>query len=132
MNYGEIITLGPHRLMCGDATRVEDVHALVGADRVNLVLTDPPYGVRSVDPKTGKIGSGGKVYVPTIGDADTDMFTDSYKILRTLTTRLIIWGGQNFTRILPPSCGWLFWASAKVKAYPLATGNWRGATSAHR
>ena len=47
MNYGEIVSLGRHRLMCGDATKSEDVHALVGGDRVNLVLTDPPYGVRT-------------------------------------------------------------------------------------
>ena len=62
MKYGEIVELGRHRLMCGDATRSEDVHALVEGERVDMVLTDPPYGVRSVDAKTGKIGSGGRVY----------------------------------------------------------------------
>ena len=57
MNYGEIVTLGRHRLMCGDATKYEDIEQLLGGDRVNLVLTDPPYGIRVVNEKTGKIGT---------------------------------------------------------------------------
>ena len=122
MRYGEIVELGAHRLMCGDATRSEDVQRLVEGARVDMVLTDPPYGVRSVSPKTGKIGSGGRVYSPTIGDTDTDMFTESWRILRTLTTRFIIWGGQNFTRILPPSCGWLFWDKCKAPGMSFGDG----------
>ena len=113
MKYGEIVQLGRHRLMCGDATRPEDVSELVGSDRVNLVLTDPPYGVRSVNPKTGQIGGKSKRYMPVLGDTDTDMFAESYHILRRVTPYMIIWGGQNFTRFLPPSCGWIFWDKCK-------------------
>ena len=53
MNYGEIAELGHHRLMCWDATKAEDMYKLVCGERVNLVLTDPPYGVGIVNPKTG-------------------------------------------------------------------------------
>ena len=113
MNYGEIVTLGRHRLMCGDATKYEDIEALLGGQRVNLVLTDPPYGIRVVNPKTGTIGGKGKRYPPVIGDTDSDMFTESYHILRRVTPYMIIWGGQNFTRTLPPSCGWIFWDKEK-------------------
>lgn len=42
---GDIWTVGRHRLMCGDATSVDDVSALMGETKANLVLTDPPYGV---------------------------------------------------------------------------------------
>jgi DNA modification methylase len=42
---GDIWTVGRHKLMCGDATSVEDVDALMDGKRANLVLTDPPYGV---------------------------------------------------------------------------------------
>lgn len=31
--------------MCGDATSAEDVSALMGDTKANLILTDPPYGV---------------------------------------------------------------------------------------
>ena len=111
--YGEIVELGRHRLMCGDATKAEDVYALVAGERVNLVLTDPPYGIKIVNPKTGQIGGKSKRYPPVIGDADPDMFIESYQILRRVAPYMIIWGGQNFTRVLPPSCGWLFWDKEK-------------------
>ena len=42
---GDIWTVGRHRLMCGDATSSEDVDALMGGKKANLVITDPPYNV---------------------------------------------------------------------------------------
>ena len=42
---GEIYELGPHRLLCGDSTKAEDVKKLVGEDEIDLWLTDPPYNV---------------------------------------------------------------------------------------
>ena len=42
---GDIWTVGRHRLMCGDATKAEDVETLMGGERANLIVTDPPYGV---------------------------------------------------------------------------------------
>ena len=99
--------------MCGDATSREDVYALIGEDEVNLVLTDPPYGTRSVARRTGKIGEGSKVYAEVRGDFTTDIAEENYRILRSICNNLIIWGGQNFTHFLPPSCGWLFWDKDK-------------------
>ena len=113
MNRGEIYRLGNHRLMCGDATSKEDIACLVGNEIINLVLTDPPYGVRSVDRRTGHIGSGSKVYAETIGDTNTDMAREHYRIIRVICNNLIIWGGQNFTDFLPKSSGWIFWDKLK-------------------
>lgn len=42
---GDVWVVGRHRLVCGDATNAEDVNKLCGGKRVNLILTDPPYGV---------------------------------------------------------------------------------------
>jgi DNA modification methylase len=42
---GDVWTVGKHRVMCGDATKPEDVDTLMDGKRANLVLTDPPYGV---------------------------------------------------------------------------------------
>lgn len=42
---GDIWTVGRHRLMCGDATKAEDVQKLMEGARANLIVTDPPYGV---------------------------------------------------------------------------------------
>lgn len=42
---GDIWQLGRHRLMCGDSTDPDDVAALMGGNRLDLVITDPPYNV---------------------------------------------------------------------------------------
>ena len=41
---GDVWALGPHKLMCGDSTRSEDVVRLLGADVVDLLWSDPPWG----------------------------------------------------------------------------------------
>jgi DNA modification methylase len=43
---GEVYELGPHRVMCGDATSAADVEALLGDARPNAVVTSPPYNQR--------------------------------------------------------------------------------------
>lgn len=40
---GELIELNEHRLLCADATNVEDVRRLMDGDRAALFSTDPPY-----------------------------------------------------------------------------------------
>ena len=42
---GTVYQLGKHRLLCGDATQAEDVARLMGEEKANLWLTDPPYNV---------------------------------------------------------------------------------------
>ena len=42
---GDLWTVGKHRLLCGDATKAEDVERLMDGKRANLIVTDPPYGV---------------------------------------------------------------------------------------
>lgn len=42
---GDIWQLGRHIMMCGDATRAEDVQTLMEGVKAALVVTDPPYNV---------------------------------------------------------------------------------------
>lgn len=42
---GDLWVLGRHRLLCGDATRRQDVQRLMGGQRGDLAFTDPPYNV---------------------------------------------------------------------------------------
>jgi DNA modification methylase len=42
---GEVWQLGRHRLMCGDSTERADVQKLMGAELMDLIITDPPYNV---------------------------------------------------------------------------------------
>src|SRR5208283_2162557 len=42
---GQLWRIGDHRLLCGDATKAEDVARLMGNERAVLFATDPPYAV---------------------------------------------------------------------------------------
>lgn len=68
---GDIWTVGRHRLMCGDATSADDVAALMGGKRANLLLTDPPYGV------SFKTSSGLTIQNDSIKDEDFYCFLKS-------------------------------------------------------
>lgn len=42
---GDLWTIGKHRMLCGDATNLEDVATLMAGKKANLILTDPPYNI---------------------------------------------------------------------------------------
>ena len=42
---GDLWALGEHRLLCGDATKPEDVERLLGGTKASMAFTDPPYNV---------------------------------------------------------------------------------------
>jgi len=42
---GDLWLLGPHRVLCGDATDAEAVTRLLGERKPRLMVTDPPYGI---------------------------------------------------------------------------------------
>lgn len=51
---GDMWTLGKHRIICGDATKLETFKTLLENTKVNLVVTDPPYNV-NYEGSAGKI-----------------------------------------------------------------------------
>jgi len=50
---GELLELGPHRVLCGDCTKAENIARLMGDAKAQLVFTDPPY---AVDYRGGRVG----------------------------------------------------------------------------
>lgn len=42
---GDLIELGDHLLLCGDSSDAGEVQRLLGEDPVDMIWTDPPYGV---------------------------------------------------------------------------------------
>lgn len=41
---GDLWQIGEHRLLCGDSTNAADVERVMGGEKADCVLTDPPYG----------------------------------------------------------------------------------------
>jgi DNA modification methylase len=129
IHEGDIIRLGRHLLMCGDATREESHKALLGNITPDLVLTDPPYGISAVRKRVADeeetVGGGGPLkfgspggsrkgtiirahlYPVIEGDDNTDTAKKVYLLIKSLNC--IIFGGQFFTDFLPPTRCWIVW-----------------------
>jgi DNA modification methylase len=67
---GDLFQLGNHRLLCGDATSREDVERLMGGKKIDIVFTDPPYGVSYADKNTflNKLDKGNRCQKEIISD----------------------------------------------------------------
>ena len=99
---GELWKLGNHRLLCGDATKPEDVERLMDGQKAELLLTDPPYGINA-DKMT--LGTGKKEFYR----GDWDSKKPQIEKLLSYCNKMIIWGGNYFTDILPINNDWLCW-----------------------
>lgn len=42
---GDIFILGNHKIMCGDSTKIDNTNLLFKENTIDLLLTDPPYGI---------------------------------------------------------------------------------------
>lgn len=66
---GKLYQLGPHKLYCGDSTKLESVQKLVGDEKIDLVYCDPIYNINL----SYKSGIGGtKNYGGSVNDKRTD------------------------------------------------------------
>lgn len=111
---GDIYQLGNHRLMCGDSTSVTDIEKILNGNEVDLVLTDPPYGINIVK-NNGKVGGDGrlaksKTYMPIKGDESTETAQEFYNACVSLGIKnYILFGGNYFTDFLEPKSCWVVW-----------------------
>jgi DNA modification methylase len=107
---GDMWTLGEHRILCGDSTKVEDVARVMGGEMVDCVLTDPPYGM-DLDTDYSKMPStkaeGNKTYQPIQGD---DIDFDFNSVAHVGTNEAFWFGADYYAKTLPCAGGsWLVW-----------------------
>jgi DNA modification methylase len=104
-----------HRVMCGDSTNPVDVAKLLDGESIDMVLTDPPYGISIVGKGgAGKVASSkaakSGVYAPIAGDDSIDVAVKAIEIIKTLGAKVqIIWGGNYYAESLPNSSCWIVW-----------------------
>lgn len=64
---GDVYAIGRHKILCGSSTEIDSFKKLLGAEKAQMIFTDPPY---NVDYKStagnsysgGKYGGGGKIF----------------------------------------------------------------------
>lgn len=123
---GDVYQLGKHRIMCGDSTK--DLDKLLDKE-IDLLLTDPPYGMNVVNVKGTTDGShpvgfmGGKglvhpkAYKPIIGDDKP--FEPEF--LLSLGKIQIIFGANHFSNKLPTNPHWIVWDKLPEKGQEKTT-----------
>jgi len=101
---GDIWQLGRHRLLCGDATKEEDVEKLMNGMKADMVFTDPPYGIE-IDTDTKKIlgkTAKAKKYDRIIGDGIKFDARFIFEIFG-YCDEILIWGADYFIDTIPNS-----------------------------
>lgn len=91
------VTIGRATLYLGDCRDI-----LPTLPRVDLLCTDPPYGIDAGNMKMGNAAAG------RIELCDWDSEAPDLEFLVDLDVPSIIWGGQYFST-LPPQDAWLVW-----------------------
>lgn len=71
---GDIWQIGPHRLICGDATSPETYEQLLGEERAGMAFSDPPYNV----PIAGHVSGLGQVKHREFAMASGEMTSEAF------------------------------------------------------
>ena len=90
------VTIGNATLFCGDCFDV-----LPQLNQIDAVVTDPPYGINA---STQTLGTGKKEFYR--GEWDNSIVDISPFLGCEF---LCFWGGNYYTKILPPTNDWLIW-----------------------
>ena len=75
---GDVWILGPHRLLCGDATQAESYERLLQGQLVDLVWSDPPYNVNYANSAKDKFrGKNRAILNDNLGEGFHDFLLDA-------------------------------------------------------
>jgi DNA modification methylase len=95
---GDIYRLGKHRLMCGDSTSIDAVEKLMDGQKVDMVFTDPPYGMR-LDADYSKMPGTSTKYENVIGDHEDFDAQDIFGVIDAPIYYL--WGADYYSETIP-------------------------------
>lgn len=111
---GDIYQLGRHRLMCGDSTDAESVYQLCQDGQVDMLLTDPPYGVDY----TGKTRDAMKIQNDATSDETLrDMLADAFSAANNIMKPgavFYIWHADSKALVFRIACQMAGWEVRQV------------------
>ena len=99
-----VTTIGLATLYCGDC--IEVLHDL---PRVDLVCTDPPYGIDYGRAGGFSASHGWGQWRENVEWDSARPTPEYFAAVRNAGEEQIIWGGNYFSDLLPPTMQWLVW-----------------------
>jgi len=108
---GDIWKLGNHRLMCGDSTKEDDVKELINNNKIDLIYTDPPYGINEKGDRSNRGGLTEGNNLKDFKDDTIQYAVDSYVLCEDIikAPRQVWWGANYYCHYLPLSNNWFVW-----------------------
>lgn len=103
---GKLVLRSKHRLLCGDCRDPAAWERLLGGERVDLLLTDPPYGISYVH------GEGGGCLASSTRFAGKQIVGDDkpFDPTRWISfPSVVLWGANHYADKLPGMSGWMIW-----------------------
>jgi DNA modification methylase len=107
---GDLWRLGPHRVICGDATDAAVVHRVLGERQPILMVTDPPYGLQLDSEWRDRAGLNGNPdgpdyvrmrvaghYETTVINDDRADWSEAYELVPSIQVAYV-WYASVFTR----------------------------------
>lgn len=111
---GDIYQLGRYLLMCGDSTDAESVYQLCQDGQVDMLLTDPPYGVDY----TGKTKDALKIQNDATSDEMLrDMLADAFSAANNIMKPgavFYIWNADSKALVFRIACQMAGWEVRQV------------------
>lgn len=116
---GDIWVLGDYRLICGDSTDMGVIEALTEGNKMDVLFTDPPYGMNldtDYSSMVNRLGitqeknlTGGKKYAQgKVDEFHPEMITTC---LSVDADEVFLWGADYFAELLPNKNdgSWIVW-----------------------
>ena len=106
---GDMYKLGNHYLLCGDATKQADKDKLIQDKKIDIILTDPPYGMYLDTDFSNIIGKFDSKSVSNIGNKYNNVIGDNEDFKPELITtifsinakEIFVWGFDYFAEYIP-------------------------------
>jgi len=105
--FGDLWPLGPHRVLCGDATSADAIVRLISERKPRLMVTDPPYGIELDSEWRDRAGLNGcgpaelkkrtKGHTETISGDTRAEWSDAFALVPSLEAAYV-WHVSKFTR----------------------------------
>jgi site-specific DNA-methyltransferase (adenine-specific) len=98
------VIIGDATLFLGDCM---DILPTLG--KVDAVITDPPYGINKDGQKRTTGGHGGRKAYEFLGWDGERPADEVFESILCAADSHVIWGGNYFADLLPPTMRWLVW-----------------------